>query len=574
MLDDLQKLELTFPLIPTGEKETPLSLKRLLYKGGTALRTDKAEQAIHAGLLGDIQSDRIELVSLIHTSINTHLVGGGSRTTGRDQIREISTFFEWGDGNHANLSLSGVSKSYIDWSEYLLRRVRVKKDLKEGSAYNHARLVGQILDDVLGRERPILTATRIRRPKARKTVQGAKADKQNLQETFTFGRLLQDICDGTRLDVIWGAPVVRIPIQQGGNIEFRFGREAAPHDVRRPSEISKSTERVLAYKNDRSLDNYFRKNMINLRIQAELLMFIGQTGMNLTQAHNLMLRRFSFSSDINGYKVREYKRRRKGEVLFEIFTEYRSHFERYLEWRREIFGKAEQRLFPFLRQDGVREEKRVQFTSVKNACKKAKVTWVPPSTLRGTRVNWILRRSNDPDLTAEMAQHHKKTLLSDYETPSQQRAASEIIRFHFRTDPSLNDEAILLAIAPGECNGVPKQSLEKPLSATEPDCRRPSGCLWCDHHRDIDSLDYVWSMACFRHLKILELSKAPPKNKRDQSIHPAEHAIKKLGEKLTFFQNSNSTRREWVEEALARLEEGYYHEQWSYLIESFEGSVK
>ncbi|MDN4054203.1 site-specific integrase [Massilia sp. YIM B02763] len=574
MHDDLQELNLTFPLIPTGAKETPLSLKRLLYKGGTALRTDQAEKAIQEGWLGEVQPDRIELVSLIHASINTLLTAGGSRTTARAQIREISTFFEWGDGNHANLSLTGVIKSYIDWSEYLLRRVRIKKDLKQGSAYNHARMVGQLLDDVLDRTKPVLTATRIKRPTTRKTVQGVKADKQNLQETFAFGRLLQDICDGTPLDIIWNAPIVRIPMQQGGNIEFRFGREAAPDHARKQSEVYKSRERVLEYKNDRSLNNHFRMNMVNLRIQSELLMFIGQTGMNLTQAHNLPLRRFSFSSDINGYKVREYKHRRKGEVLFEIFTEYRGHFERYLEWRRQIFGKAEQRLFPFIRQDGVREEKKVQFSSVKNACKKASVTWVPPSTLRGTRVNWILRRSNDPDLTAEMAQHHIKTLLSDYETPSQQRAASEIIRFHFRTDPSLNDEAILLAVAPGECNGVPKRSADKPLSATEPDCRRPSGCLWCDHHRDIDSLDYVWSMACFRHLKTLELSKASPKNKRDQSIHPAEHAIKKLGEKLKVFQNSNSTRREWVEEALARLEEGYYHEQWSYLIESLEGSVK
>jgi len=175
-------------------------------------------------------------------------------------------------------------------------------------------------------------------------------------------------------------------------------------------------------------------------------------------------------------------------------------------------------------------------------------------------------------MTAEMAQHHKETLLKVYETPSQQRAASEIIRFHLHNDPALANKAPLLAIAPGECDGTPKISSAKPQTAPEPDCRRPSGCLWCEHHRDIDSLDYIWSLACFRHLKILELSKVLPTKKESKTTHPAEHTIQRLGEKLSWFRDSNDTRREWVEESLARVEEGYYHNQWSYLIESVEGT--
>ena len=34
MHDDLRHLDLTFPSIPVGNKETPPNLKRLLYKGG------------------------------------------------------------------------------------------------------------------------------------------------------------------------------------------------------------------------------------------------------------------------------------------------------------------------------------------------------------------------------------------------------------------------------------------------------------------------------------------------------------------------------------------------------------
>jgi hypothetical protein len=322
------------------------------------------------------------------------------------------------------------------------------------------------------------------------------------------------------------------------------------------------------------VNHSFRRDLINLRIQAELLMFIGQTGMNLAQAAQIPLSRFNYSSDIDGYKVRDYKPRRKGEVLFEIFSEYRSHFERYLEWRRELFNDAEKRLFPLMRRNGVREDSKITFAYIKTACRNTRVTWTPPSTLRGTRVNWLLRRSGDPDMTAEMAQHHERTLLDVYEVPSQQRAVSEIIQFHLQNDPALACKTLLLAVGPGECDGIPKTSPAKPETAPGPDCLRASGCLWCEHHRDIDSLDYVWALACFRHIKILELSQILPTSKESKVMHPAEHTIEKLSEKLLWFRDSNKTRREWVEESLARVEEGYYHDNWSYLIEAMEGPTK
>jgi len=336
--------------------------------------------------------------------------------------------------------------------------------------------------------------------------------------------------------------------------------------------MSRSIAAISSYEADRSLDHKFRRSIVNWRIQAELQMFIGQTGMNLGQAAALTLRQFSYASDIDGYKVRDYKERRGGEVLFEIFSEYRSHFERYLEWRRKLFPN-EARLFPILRNEGSHEDSRIRFHVLRNACALAGIDFITPSALRGTRINWLLRRSGDADLTSEMAQHTPRTLLTVYERPSLQRAISEITQFHAQHDPALADKAVLHAVGPGVCDGVPKVSLAKPDTAPEPDCQRPSGCLWCEHHRDIDSQDYVWSMTCFRHLKILELSKQPPIKKGSKTIHPAEHAIERLSAKLAWFRQSNATRRAWVEEALARVEEGSYHDQWSYLIKALEGGA-
>jgi hypothetical protein len=202
MHDDLRHLDLTLPGIPVGGKETPPNLRRLLYKGGASIRVDQADEAIQGGLLGDVQTDRVELVCLIHEYINGDLAGGGSPVTARKQIIYITLFFGWADTSGAALNISEVERTYLDWTEHLLQRVRVVKDMKQLSAYNEARLVGQVLDGVLGRAKPIVRATRLRRPPYRKALQGAETDKQNLHKTFAFGRLLQDICDGTPLSVI------------------------------------------------------------------------------------------------------------------------------------------------------------------------------------------------------------------------------------------------------------------------------------------------------------------------------------------------------------------------------------
>jgi len=287
--------------------------------------------------------------------------------------------------------------------------------------------------------------------------------------------------------------------------------------------------------------------------------------MNLSQAYKLKLQNFFYSSDIDGYKVKDRKNRRGGEVLFEIYKEYRAHFERYLDWRRKIFPNDE-RLFPYVAQTRS-DSKPPSLRRMRATCKKLGISFIPPSTLRKTRINWLLRRSGDPDLTAEIAQHTKETLLAVYEAPSLQRAINETMRFWAKSDPTL---ARTTPVAPGECDGNPVPMKNIPINVAPPDCIRASGCLWCEHHRDIDNQDYIWSLNCFRHLKIIEIGKFhPPEN--ETGTHPAEHVVARLSDKLLWFKESNQLRRSWVDEALARVEEGSYHPDWVRLIENIEG---
>lgn len=575
MLDVVRIPDLTFPQVELGRRETPWDLLPLLYRGGGAANAGKVAGLISSGALGAPLMERVELVVALHSAIAGKLAGGSSQVTQVGAIESLRAFFAWADQSDQVLTLKTVGEAYLHWADYLLHRARVKKELSLTSAYGTALRVSKALDGVLERATPLIGLTRLIPPARRKTARGVQADKQNLAWTFAFGRLLQDICDALTLKVIWGPLPVRIALRDGGELIERSGLKAPRKTPKKipasASEASKQRyqERAAeatraAYIEDRTLRT--RYPLTNLRIEAELLMFVGQTGMNLAQAHKLQLSDFHYSSDIDGYKVGDRKNRRGGEVLFEIYREYRAHFERYLAWRRELFP-GDPRLFPFVTRSRAEAEPS-QLSRMRKTCEKLGIAFVAPSALRNTRINWLLRRSGDADLTAEMAQHSKETLLTVYEAPSLQRAMGEALRFWSKTDPAL---ARTVPVAPGECDGVPTPVADLPKDAPKPDCVRASGCLWCDHHRDIDSLDHVWALGCFRQLKVIEISKYHPPEK-DEARHPAEHAVNRLSDKLRWFKESNAVRRGWVEEALARVEEGNYHPDWAELIESAEGA--
>ncbi|WP_124515851.1 site-specific integrase [Burkholderia ubonensis] len=365
---------------------------------------------------------------------------------------------------------------------------------------------------------------------------GVQAEKQKLSDTFLFGHLLQDICDGLNTRTTLEAPLpIHIPLRQG-KVLTRGGDRTA------------RSERGTRMGMDE------RYPLANLRVEAELLMFIAQTGMNLGTASGLKLQHFFYVGHIDGYQVKEYKARRGGAVLFEIFKEYKPHFERYLAWRRVVFPKSD-RLFPFFNFRGGRADACVSLHRLYKACRDLDVPYVSPRSLRSTRVNWLLRMSANPDLTAEMAQHTKQTLHKQYERASLQRAMVQATRFWSKVDPDLSRTE---AVAPGGCAGGAKKSVQASKDVPKPDCLKASGCFWCANHRDVDSLDYVWGLSTFRHLKVIELSKTRLPQ-RDGEVPPAKLVIDRLDEKLRWFEESTELRLSWVEESRARVNEGDFH---------------
>lgn len=572
---DLPLPALTFPSMTYGEKEVPRDLRRWVYRGGAGAVARTVMARIEGGEFGRPLVERIELVRLVHEVLLNYFERGGRRRTVLSAIERLALFFIWADAEAHELTLDTIEESYRHWTDSLLHRARVGKELSERTAYQSGSVVGSVLDRVLGRGVPLVKTTRLRSPKKGLRAVGAHSDKQNLEDTFALGHFLLDLADGLNVDAIWGPLPVRIRVRNGIVLEEWSGLKRSdtlkPPNPKYPRSVARDAKNSAEKRARWEADTTFRTRypLINLRIQAEMFMLMGQPAINLAQAHQLRMDQWRYKASTHGYEVRTYKHRRMGPVVFEIYSQYREVFERYLRWRTAIFpDDPDGLLFPLLGKAGAQvarhADKAPYFDSLKDACLRAGVTYLPPSALRSTNVNWMLRRTQDPDLTADEKQHATKTLLGTYEKPSLQRAMVQLKVFWAKHDPAH------AAAGPGTCIGkVPEPITDKPVAATQPDCLTPAGCLFCTHQRDVDSFDHMWSLASFRLLKSFELrTQGLPVSRGVAAEHPAEAVIARITAKLSHMSSSSSQRSKWIEEAQLRIEEGRYHPSWSDMIES------
>jgi hypothetical protein len=563
-----RKIDLTFPSIVYGKRDTQHDLYPLLYLGGAAERADKARPAIELGKLGSIVEGRIALVKKIHEEMSANLAGGGSVFTIINHIRYLRQFFSWTDQNQEDLTIETVADVFAKWADHLLYRQRIKSEMTPQTALKAAGTVAQILGRSLELPSDLMAHTRLRIVNRRQIRGSTKGDKQNLQTTFEFGRFLLDITNSLSIQTIQGTLPITISLRDGRKYEewFSFTPPSVLGPPKDNSDKNRRERLRKQWEDDTSIEN--RRTAINMRLEAELLIFISQTGMNLIQACTLKNAQFHYLSFTGGYQVRHYKSRRNGEVEFEIYSAYKDIFKKYCSWRNEIFPEdPEGLLFPLIRSTGDAEGKLPGFGRIRSLSKEFEIRYVSPRSLRRTRVNWLLRKLGDPETTADMAQHSKQTLLGVYREPNLQLALAEISRFHNSSDP------VLTPPGPGHClSPAPSAIQDIPENAPKPDCISPAGCLFCRYQRDIDTADHVWSLATFRYLKTAELAKyrAPSGTGNEISEHPAHAAIRRLTLKLEFLAESSERRRRWVDEALTRLQEGDYHPAWGGFIELWE----
>ncbi|RBA24354.1 site-specific integrase [Herminiimonas fonticola] len=555
---------LSFPMVQYGGRETPWSLVPLLYSGGASADIKKVMNAIEQGSLGEALLGRLTLVNRLHQEICDDLICGGSRHTAGKRITLLRSFFARADKVGADLRLETVTENYHAWAADLLHRQLVLKEVSGATVYDDARVLSGLFGRVLGRQHALIKETRIHRPRQTGKFSTSAAGKVNLTETFKFGLVLIEICECLSFATTQNILPVQLSLHTGHTLEFWSGLQKPAirnRTTRRHNhEARVSEEKRAAWQADKSLRT--RSPLVNLRIEAELLLFIAQTGMNLQQAYTLRMDTFHYTSYLDGYQVRQHKGRREGSVLFEIFNEYRAHFEQYLDWRNAWFPEQDDGLlFPFIT-EGRSLAKAPEFHHVRQICDSCAIWCVLPRSLRKTRINWLLRRISDPQLVADMAQHDLQTLLQQYAEPNIQLAMVEISKFHAKTASSL------MPPSPGLCVTVSPEPLDNmPDGAPAPDCVTGGGCLFCKSHRDVDSSDHVWSLVSFRHLKSIELAKYKPPKTATLPPHPAEMVVQRITQKIKFFESSSEVRGMWVRESLLCIDEGNYHPSWDGFIQ-------
>lgn len=560
--------DLTFSMVKYGERETPWDLRTLLYQGGAGTNLRMVSDKIAQGALGAPILNRLPLVKKIHEVLTEKLVSGGSRSTAQGQIVSLRLFISCAEREGGALTLESAANRYVEWIDHLKRRKREVGDIGDAGISLHAIKVAYVLDRALELRSGLLEKAHLPKKPRKRGVLSVQADKQNLEQTFAFGHTLLDIIKSLSVEAIRGP----LPCQ----ISFRTGKLVNKWAFLKPPEKVKALAGKPGYamtvvKNARAAweaDTSLRTRyaLVNLRILAEMLVFISQTGMNISQVNGLKMGKFRYRSHLDGYQVeRVYKGRRHGEVSFEIFSEYREIFERYLAWREAMFpGDGDGLLFPLVKKGGRAADVTPTFGQIQKMCKELGVSYFPPSALRKTRINWVLRQSQDLAMTAEMHAHTQETLIQYYEQPNLQMAMIEISRFHSCRDPAIAPPGLGVCI-----EAAPIAILGAPRDAPVPDCVSPSGCLFCDHQRDLDCEDHVWSLSSYRHFKSLELAsyRLPAKGRVPISIVAT---IDRIAAKLKYFKESSEVRALWVGEASDRIEEGSYHPRWDGFIQLME----
>ncbi|PWK43228.1 hypothetical protein C7534_104407 [Pseudomonas sp. OV226] len=562
-------LKLDFPSMAYGTHEWPYDFIVLTRLGGAITPRNLYPQIMHRESDQTRTLRRLPFVKLLHESILSDLARGLRQPTIFSRIRAILIFYAWADSKAEDITYDNVDTIFSAWTEELLHRVKVVKDLKHMTAYRYAKVLDLYIARIQNTRVGPLHKTRLSAESQKKRVLGTQADKQNLQQSFDYGHLLLELSDKLSYESITQPLPLFIHLTSGQVLEEWSGypKPIGP----RPGTSKEGTKyryRHRSKRTDADLSLKTRLPLVNLRVEIEILIFISQTGLNLTQACKMKRGTFRYQTVNHELDVfRVFKGRKQGEVEFRIYKEYRIIFERYLEWLDKILSEEDERLFPFFPKYQIPS---IHFTPSFHAiifrCKQLGVKYFPPSALRNTRANWILRRSRDPNLTAEMSQHTAKTLIHVYEKPHHQSAAAEISNFHRSV------ESLTTPPSPGACASLSLEFLQVSdahKDSPQADCINAAGCLFCSFHRDVDSFDYAWSLMTYRALKVREIERFRGA-RSNIGEHPTKLLIDRITERLERFSLGSATRKDWKHEAEIRIREERFHPMFAGIIELME----
>lgn len=562
------KYDLTFPKLLIGTHGTPWDLETFLYVGAAGIERKLVIEAINKGDFGPVDMDRLPLISAFHEVLTTFIVKGQSQKTIYSTLQNLREVYTWADSNSLPLTKNSIINTFCLWTEHLLDRAYVRKEISPLTAYKTGTRVSNIIARALEMPGPkpgknILVLTRMRRPSHEKEVLDIAVDKQNTSELFEFGNILTSICNALDVKTVRGELPIRIHVNDeilvtvvGQLHQPDLDLSTITDEVHLRSVVK---SRQAMPDDEHLLDKHKRSSILKLRVECELLIFIAQTGINISQATKIEKSKYRWQTngeDFDVFKV--YKDRRHGEAIFRCYKGYREHFNRYLTWLDDAeLSDFDDRLFPFFSRSIVPPKNAIRrFTATQGLFKKINKPFFGPQALRNNRVNWLLRQSQDIQLTAEQMAHSKEVLLRNYEKPHYESIVSEIIQYHNEV------EIVHLSPGPGVCINEyqPNPIIDFLASSPDPDCISSDGCLFCDKHRDIMNFDYCLKLTSHAFLKELEISSY--NNSENREVHPSYRVLDRILLKLKAISEENEVQARWVEEANDSIRAGRYHPIW------------
>lgn len=533
-----------------GPRQAPIDLGVLLYAGAASAFQGTVQRAIEKGEFGQPERHRIPMLMAIHRQWQAGL-SDGSMSVGsvRTFWSVLRSFVRFAEDEGRPLTTDNLLDLYLSYCEDCKRRT----DLKDETRYAYSNVLASQIAPLLGLDSTKLQwKTKIRWPYRL----GNHAAKENLQATTSFIRILLETISQLGVSAIRGP--LPVTLRYPGDREHSIHCGAPLVGVEHLKGDRSHIRRGLLARERRATDtsNEARAALVNLRLDAEMLIFINQTAGNLTQVLRLKGGQFRYRSDGAYLHVLVWKGRAKHSVGLRVHKAYRAHFESYLAWRNEIFpGDPEGLTFPFIWNDGEKalERSAWAFDDARKLMKSIGEPFVNTRQLRKTAGNFVKRRTSR-QIAAELLGNSVRTFRETYEEVDHQGAASELVSFWQDAEA-----AMVSAVGPGACSRADPQRLaDAPEGAPLPDCEGAAGCLFCDKNRDLRSFDHVWNLASLYHLKLEELNADRVTDAR-MGADPVELAVRRIAAKIEAFETMGAEMGGWVTEAKLRVGEGRYH---------------
>lgn len=255
--------------------------------------------------------------------------------------------------------------------------------------------------------------------------------------------------------------------------------------------------------------NYRHNNRVQqgvFALNAFIILFVAQTGMNWAQVTNLLWNnKFEVSSSRQLFRTIKWRANGK-ECSFELPLKFMPRFKKFLRLRKYILNQHNMDFLFFCIQDkGQRKPAPIKAGSlyyIYNFLKKIDPNLIPVTTRewRAAKSDWLIRHTDVPT-TALILQNTEKTVLSSYISGSESKHWEEMSNFfnnlsHIVLSQNKEKNEFLQG-AVGQCSAYGNPSPLNNGSEVSVNCHTPEGCLFCDKYRiHVDATDIRKLLSC------------------------------------------------------------------------------